>query len=100
MVSNTPRPHLSPGKDTVPILQEAGWATGPVWTGAKSRLNRDLMPDRPARNLYIYIYIYIRVFVCVYVYVLEIKTNCLIRNVVGIKIYSNVLTQKSAVIKC
>ena len=24
---------LSPGKDPVPIVQEAGWAPGPVWTG-------------------------------------------------------------------
>ena len=27
---------LYPGKDTVPIAQEAGWAPGPVWTGGKS----------------------------------------------------------------
>jgi hypothetical protein len=25
-----------PGKDLVPIVQEAGWAPGPVWTGGKS----------------------------------------------------------------
>jgi len=31
---------LSPGKDPVPIVQEAGWAPGPVWTGAK-RYNFD-----------------------------------------------------------
>ena len=31
----TPRPHFIPGKDPVPILQEAGWAPGPVWTGGK-----------------------------------------------------------------
>jgi len=37
VVSSTPRPHFTPGKDPVPILQEAGWATGPVWTGRKSR---------------------------------------------------------------
>ena len=29
------RPQLTPGKDPVPIVQEAGWASGPVWTGAK-----------------------------------------------------------------
>jgi hypothetical protein len=40
---------LTPGKDPVPILQEAGWAPGPVWTGGKSRLHRDSIPDRPAR---------------------------------------------------
>ena len=36
MVSNTPRPHFTPGKDPVPILQETGWAPGPVWTGAEN----------------------------------------------------------------
>jgi hypothetical protein len=25
-----------PGKDLVPIVQEAGWAPGPVWTGAEN----------------------------------------------------------------
>ena len=44
MVSGTPRPHFTPGKDPVPILQEAGWAPGPVW---KSRPQRDSIPDRP-----------------------------------------------------
>ena len=37
MVSSTPRPHFTPGKDAVAILQEAGWVPGPVWTGGKSR---------------------------------------------------------------
>jgi len=37
VVSSTPRPHFTPGKDPVPILQETGWAPGPVWTGGKSR---------------------------------------------------------------
>jgi hypothetical protein len=41
---------LPPGKDTVPILQEAGWAIGPVWTGGKSRPHRDSIRDRPARR--------------------------------------------------
>ena len=45
---------LSPGKDPVPILQEAGWAPGPVWTGGKSRPHRDLIPDRPARSRSLY----------------------------------------------
>ena len=32
---STPRPgRLTPGNDRVPIVQEAGWASGPVWTGA------------------------------------------------------------------
>ena len=33
VVSSTPRPYFTPGKDPVSILQEAGWALGPVWTG-------------------------------------------------------------------
>ena len=33
---STPRPgRFTPGKDPVPIVQEAGWAPGPVWTGAE-----------------------------------------------------------------
>jgi hypothetical protein len=31
-VSSAPRPHFTPVKDTLPIVQEAGWAPGPVWT--------------------------------------------------------------------
>jgi hypothetical protein len=27
---------FTPGKDPVPIVQEVGWASGPVWTGAKN----------------------------------------------------------------
>jgi len=33
VVNSTPRPHFTPGKDPLPILQEAGWTAGPVWTG-------------------------------------------------------------------
>jgi len=53
-VSSTPRPHFTPGKDLVPILQGAGWAPGPVWTSGKSRPHRDSIPNRPARNLSLY----------------------------------------------
>jgi len=35
-VSPTPRPLFTPGKDPVPIVQEAGWVPGPVWTGAEN----------------------------------------------------------------
>ena len=31
-VSVTPRPLFTPGKEPVPIVQETGWAPGPVWT--------------------------------------------------------------------
>ena len=49
VVSSTPRPHITPWENPVPILQEAGWAPGPVWKGGKSRPYRDSIPDRPAR---------------------------------------------------
>ena len=39
-----------PGEDPVPIVQEAGWAPGPVWTGGKSRPTGNRSSDRPARS--------------------------------------------------
>jgi len=54
VVSSTSRPHFTPGKDPVPILQEAGWAPGPVWTGGKSRPHLDWIRDRPARSQSLY----------------------------------------------
>ena len=48
VVSSTPRPHFTPGKNPVLILQEAGWAPGPVWTGGNFRPHRHSIPDRPA----------------------------------------------------
>ena len=35
-VSVTPQPLFTAGKDPVPIVEEAGWAPGPVWTGAEN----------------------------------------------------------------
>jgi len=40
----------NPGKDPVPIVKEARWASRPVWTGGKSRPHRDSIPDSPARS--------------------------------------------------
>jgi len=54
VVSSTLRPHFTPGKDPVSILQEAGWAPGPVWTGGKPRPHRDSIPNRPARSQSVY----------------------------------------------
>ena len=54
MVNRSPRPHFIQGKDPVPILQEDGWAPGPVWRGGKSRPHRDSMPDLPARSQSLY----------------------------------------------
>ena len=54
VISSTPRPHFISGKDPVPILQEAGWAPGQVWTGGKSHPHRDSIPDLPARSQSLY----------------------------------------------
>jgi len=54
VVSSMFRPHFTPGKDSVPIVQEAGWALGPVWMGGKSCPHRDLIPVRPARSQSLY----------------------------------------------
>ena len=46
---------LYPGKDPVPIAQEAGWAPGPVWTGAKNLAPRGIRsPDRLGRSQSLY----------------------------------------------
>jgi len=53
VVSSTPRPQFTPGKDPVPILQEAGWAPGSVWTGGKSRPHRDQIYTCIIKSLHI-----------------------------------------------
>jgi len=35
---------IYPGKNTVPIVQEGGWAPGPVWTGAENLAPSGLDP--------------------------------------------------------
>jgi len=49
-----PGPHFTPGKDPVPILQEAWWAPGLVWTGGKSRPHQDSNPYRPYHSQSLY----------------------------------------------
>jgi len=45
----------TPGKDPVPIVQEAGWAPGPVWTDTENLApTRIRSPDRPARSQSLY----------------------------------------------
>ena len=50
---STPRPgRFTTGKDLVPIVQEAGWAPGTVWTGAENLTHPPTVirsPERPAR---------------------------------------------------
>jgi len=54
-ISITPRLLLTPGKDLVPIVQEAGWAPGPVWTGAENLAPTGIRsPDRPACSQSLY----------------------------------------------
>jgi hypothetical protein len=46
---------FTPEKDPVPILKEAGWAPGPVWTGAENLAPTGIRsPDCPARSELLY----------------------------------------------
>ena len=45
MVRARPGRTLPPRKEPVPIVQEAGWAPGPVWTGGKSHPAGIRSPD-------------------------------------------------------
>ena len=50
-----PQQLFTPGKDLVPIVQEAGWAPGTVWTGEETlALTGIRSPDRPARSQSLY----------------------------------------------
>ena len=54
-VNITPWPLFTPGKDPVPIVQEAGWAPEPAWTGAENLDPTGIRsPDRPARSQSLY----------------------------------------------
>ena len=47
--ASRPGRSLPPGKNPVPIVQEAGWAPGPVWTGAENLASTGIrFPERPA----------------------------------------------------
>ena len=46
---------LPTGKRHGPIVQEVGWASGPVWTGAENLTPTGIrFPDRPARSKSLY----------------------------------------------
>jgi len=50
-----PRPLFTSGRDPVPIVQEAGWAPGPEWTGAENLASIGIRsPHRPARSQSLY----------------------------------------------
>jgi len=43
--------HFTPRKDPVPVVQEAAWAPGPVWTGAENLVPTGIQsPDRAAHS--------------------------------------------------
>jgi len=47
--ASRPGRFFTPGKDPVPIVQEAGWAPGLVWTGAENLAPTGIrFPDHPA----------------------------------------------------
>ena len=52
----TPRPgRFTPGKDSVPTVEEAGWASGPVRTGTENLSPIGIRsPDRRARSKSLY----------------------------------------------
>jgi len=53
---STPRPYLfTAEKDLVPIVWEAAWVPGPVWTGAENLASTGIRsPDRPASSEWLY----------------------------------------------
>jgi hypothetical protein len=54
-LSVTPQPLFTPMKDPVPLVQEAGWAPGSVWTGAENLATTGIRsPDRPVRSQSLY----------------------------------------------
>ena len=73
---STPRPgRFTSGKDPVPIVQEAGWAAGPVWTGAENLAPTGIRsPDRPARSESLHRLSYSGPLLCYVVY--NIRTKC------------------------
>ena len=65
---STARPgRFTPGKEPVPIVQEAGWSPEAVWTGVENLSRTGIRsPDRPARKQSLYRLSYTGpIFVCV-----------------------------------
>jgi hypothetical protein len=59
VVKGTPRPLCPREGDPVPLVQEAGWAPGLVYTGVETRTPTvSLSPDHPARSESLYLLSY------------------------------------------
>jgi len=55
VVSSTPRPHFTSGKDPIPILQEARWGRRADLDGRKNLVPTGIpSPDLPARSQSLY----------------------------------------------
>ena len=55
VVNATPRLLYPLERDPVPSVQEAGWYSGPVWTGAENLASMEIRsPDRPAPSESLY----------------------------------------------
>jgi hypothetical protein len=55
LVNVTPRPLYPRERDPVSTVEEAGWAPGPVWTGAENFFFAGIRsPDRPSRSESLY----------------------------------------------
>jgi hypothetical protein len=63
-VSVKPRSLFTPGKDPVPLVQEAGWDPGPVWTGVENLAPIGIRSWtlQPVASVYIYICVYIYIY--------------------------------------
>jgi hypothetical protein len=53
---STPRPtRITPGKESVPIVQESGWASRPFWMSAENLVHTGIRSsDHPSRNESLY----------------------------------------------
>jgi hypothetical protein len=52
--------HLPPGNDSVPLVQETKWVSGPLWAAAEILASTEIRsPDRSARSDIFYIFIVI-----------------------------------------
>jgi hypothetical protein len=74
LVSVTSLP-LSPRERSVPIVQKAGWAKGPVWTGVENLAATGIrFPDRPRQ-------IYNKIFPFFHIFTQSLISALLFRNV-------------------
>jgi len=74
--ASSPGRSLPPGKDPVSIVREAGWAPGPVWTGAKNLAPTGIRsPDRPVRSQSLYRLRYLAPVCCVRYWILWVSSR-------------------------